>query len=90
MPRGKYDRQLIVGLLEDAADAVTVQQSTDLDAKDRDESLPSEVVFVPPNSAMRSASPDDACPITLRQALRGELQVPQRVSKVKEKQLIHY
>lgn len=80
MPRRKYDRQLIVGLLEDAADAVTVQQSTDLDAKDRDEPLPSEVVFVPPNSAMHSASPDDACLIILRQALRGKLQVPQRVS----------
>ncbi|HLZ98774.1 MAG TPA: hypothetical protein VKP66_12625 [Steroidobacteraceae bacterium] len=79
MPRRKYDRQLIVGLLQDAADAVTVQQSTDLDAKHRDEPLPSEVVFVPPNTA-HGASPDDACP-TLRQALRGELQVPQCVSR---------
>jgi hypothetical protein len=81
MPRDKYDRQLIVGLLDDTADAVTAQQATDLDAKHRDEQLPSEVVLVPPHTAVHSASPDDAGPITLRQALRGELQVPQPVSR---------
>jgi hypothetical protein len=70
MARSEYDRQLIVGLLQGPADAVTTRQAADLDAKRRDEPLPSEVVLVSSR----------AVPASLRQALRGELTVPQPVS----------
>jgi len=62
MVAGKYDRQLIVGLLDGATDAITTRQAEDLDAKQRKAPLPSETVIL-------GAAGDDA---PLRRALRGE------------------
>ncbi len=72
MPKNDHDRQLVVGLLADAADTATLQQATDLDAKPRAERLPTELVVLPPSGA---AGGDEALH-ELGRALRGEREVP--------------
>jgi len=68
MATGKYDRQLIVALLDGPTDTITPQQAEDLNAKQRKAPVPSEAVVL---------GADDAA---LRRAMRGEGEVPLPVS----------
>ena len=71
----RYDRQLIIALVGQAADAATLDQAQALDGKRRDPVLPSEVV------ALRPGPPADAGDVdALRLALAGRRRVPLPVS----------
>ena len=75
----KYDRQLIIALLGQAEDAVTLDQAQALDGKRRDPVLPSEVVALRPGPPAGQAA--DAGDVNaMRLALAGRWQVPRPVS----------
>ena len=75
----RYDRQLIIALLGQAADAATLGQAQALDGKRRDAVLPSEVVALRPGSSAGPAA-DKADFDAMRLALAGRRQVPVPVS----------
>jgi hypothetical protein len=79
MALGKYDRQLIVALLDGPADAITAQQAEDLNAKQRKTPVPSEVVALGAGAAAAGPGATGA-DAALRSAMRGAGEVPLPVS----------
>src|SRR5262245_53000355 len=79
MEVGKYDRQLIVALLDGPADEATARAAGDLNAKQRKAPLPSEVVRLVAGAAAagHGSNSDEAA---LRWAMRGEGAVAMPVS----------
>jgi hypothetical protein len=77
MTPGKYDRQLVIGLLNGPADALTPRQAEDLDAKQRKAPLASAVVLIPAGADSTGASSAGAeAEAALRRELRGEGEAP--------------
>ena len=74
MAADKYDRQLVVALLDGPGDTITPQQAANLNAKQREAPVPSEAVVL---GAGAAAAADDAA---LRRAIHGEGEVPLPVS----------
>jgi hypothetical protein len=75
----KYDRQLIIALLAAPGDTALMSQATALDGKRRDVALPSEVV---PLWRTAGAYPhwNAAGADALKQAMAGQLEVPQPIT----------